>query len=82
MPYLESQARPFLDQLVREMNEYNITANGDLNYVLFAFCRRYFKSYCQMKNFMAELRECEAEIRRRLFIPHEDKKLEENGDVY
>jgi hypothetical protein len=54
----------------------------DLNYVLFAYCKHMIKpSYANYKNFIGELEECVAEIRRRLLAPYEDKKIVDNGDV-
>lgn len=59
-----------------------IKVDGDLNYLLFAFCKRHVKpSYNNYKNFCGELNECVAEIRRELLAPYEDQKKEENGDV-
>jgi hypothetical protein len=83
MPYIEEERRPFLDQLVREMTAYNITADGDLNYVLHAYLKRYQVplSYGKIKNYCAELEETAREIRRVLLAPYEDAKKDENGDV-
>jgi hypothetical protein len=81
MPYVEPAQRPYLDEVVEFMADHSMNATGDLNYVLFALCKRYHKGYQGTKNFMAELRECEIEIRRRILTPHEDAKREENGDV-
>jgi hypothetical protein len=38
-------------------------------------------SYNNYKNFIGELNETVAEIRRRLLASYEDQKMEENGDV-
>lgn len=83
MPYIKQEQRPELDLLVSEMGDvYNIQANGDLNYVLYAFCKRHINpSYNNYKNFCGELRQCATEIERRILGPYEDKKIEENGDV-
>ena len=83
MPYIKQEQRPKLDELVEDMNsKYLIEANGDLNYVLFAFCKRYVhSSYNSYKNFCGELRQCATEIERRILGPYEDTKIEENGDV-
>lgn len=81
MPYVEQSVRPYLNEVVEFMADHSISATGDLNYVLYAFCKRYFKGYQATKNFMAELRECEKEIRRTILVPYEDGKREENGDV-
>ena len=97
MPYVKQEPRPVLDVIVQAMarvydlpegaDEHypqgkGLKVDGDLNYVLFAFCKRHVKpSYNNYKNFCGELRQCATEIERRLLGPYEDKKIEENGDV-
>jgi len=82
MPYIKKDKREELDQLIDIMNDIDIQANGDLNYILYAYCKRYITpSYNNYKNFIGELTECSREIGRRLLANYEDKKIEENGDV-
>ena len=82
MPYVTQDKRPILDRIVSEMWAANVKADGDLNYILFAFCKRCIKpSYNNYKNYLGELNECAEEIRRRLLADYENKKIEENGDV-
>ena len=84
MPYIEDKnnRRNEMDEIVELMKELNVKANGDLNYILFKFCRKYIKpSYNNFKNFCGELRQCATEIERRLIAPYEDRKIKENGDV-
>lgn len=71
-----------MNKVVRAMKEAGVEANGDLNYILYAFCKNFVKpSYNNYKNFCGELRQCATEIERRIIAPYEDKKIEENGDV-
>ena len=82
MPYIKQERRPALDEIVDLMSASGVQANGDLNYILFAFCRQNVEpGYNAYKNFCGELRQCATEIERRLLAPYEDKKKEENGDV-
>ena len=82
MPYIPQKDREEMDDLVEEMFAHGVEPNGSLNYVLFKFCKHYVSpSYNDYKNFIGELTECAAEIRRRLLAPYEDAKREENGDV-
>ena len=87
MPYVKNidrdpELRPKLDKIVKLMIDSGIVANGDLNYILFALCKRSVKpSYNNYKNFLAELHEAEEEIRRRFLVPYEERKILENGDV-
>lgn len=83
MPYIKQENRPTMDKVVKAMEDAGVVANGDLNYILYAFCIRNVKpSYGNYKNYCGELRECANEIARRLTAPYEDEKIEENGDVY
>lgn len=85
MPYIkdENDKRIKLDEIVQLMHELDIKADGDLNYILFRYCRKYIKpSYNNYKNFIAELTECGREIARRLLSSYEDMKIQENGDVF
>jgi hypothetical protein len=82
MPYVKQERRPGLDRVVSEMKWVDVKADGDLNYILYAFCKRCVTpSYNNYKNFCGELRQCATEIERRLLGPYEDEKIEENGDV-
>jgi len=83
MPYIANKTRRSeLDEIIMEMNRWGVKPDGDLNYILFAYAKRSITpSYNNYKNYIGELEECIAEIRRRLLGPYEDKKIEENGDV-
>lgn len=82
MPYVKQAIRPELDQIVDLMKKKGVKANGDLNYILFAFCVRHVSpSYNNYKNFIGELNETGREIGRRLLSSYEDQKIIENGDV-
>ena len=82
MPYIKQYQRENLDEIVESMHLAGVEANGDLNYILYAFCKRHVApSYNNYKNFCGELRQCATEIERRLLGPYEDIKIIENGDV-
>ena len=82
MPYVKQINRVSLDYIVQEMRSAEVKADGDLNYILFAYCKRHIKpSYNAYKNFCGELRQCATEIERRILAPYEDQKIKENGDV-
>lgn len=82
MPYVKKEKRFALNRIVNLMKELNIQADGDLNYILYKYCKDTVEpSYGNYKNFTGELEECVAEIRRRLIAKYEDEKIEENGDV-
>ena len=82
MPYIKKESRPDMDKIVELMKDIGVKANGDLNYILYKYCKESINpSYNNLKNFIGELHECTHEIRRRLLSNYEDLKIEENGDV-
>ena len=82
MPYIKQEERAKLDKIVDLMKEADVVANGDLNYLLYAYCKRHINpSYNSYKNFIGELNQCATEIERRILAPYEDQKIKENGDV-
>lgn len=82
MPYVKKEKRPELDKIVELMQDQDVQADGDLNYILYAFCKRYvMPSYNSYKNYCGELRQCATEIERRLLADYEEEKIHENGDV-
>jgi hypothetical protein len=81
MPYVTQEKRPKLNKVVEALIDAQVVANGDLNYILYTYCKYNVKpSYNNYKNFIGELHECAHEIRRRLLGPYEDEKIKENGD--
>jgi len=83
MPYIKPEKRKHFDEIVELMEEKDVKADGDLNYILYKFCRQCIKpSYNNYKNFCGELRQCATEIERRLIAPYEDMKIKENGDIF
>jgi hypothetical protein len=82
MPYIKKEKRPRLDILVEEMVELCLqNPDGNLNYVLFKLARYIKPSYNNYKNYIGELNECIAEIRRKILSQYEDEKEQENGTV-
>jgi hypothetical protein len=82
MPYIKQERRPSCDKVVEAMVNENIVADGDLNYILYKFCKENVKpSYNNYKNFCGELRQCVTEIERRILAIYENEKVKENGDV-
>lgn len=82
MPYIKKKERAKLDKIIKSMAAWPIVADGDLNYMLFKYCRDHVpRSYNHLKNYIGELRQCATEIERRILGPYEDEKIRENGDV-
>jgi hypothetical protein len=76
------------EDIIKFMKNSNIQINGDLNYILYGFCKRHVKArfyryydlscrilYCE------ELMFCIKRLEEELLAPYEDIKIIENGDV-
>ena len=82
MPYIKVERRLEVNNVITAMVISKIQANGDLNYILYKYCKDNVKpSYNNLKNYCAELRQCATEIERRLLAEYEDSKIKENSDV-
>ena len=82
MPYIEQNRRDEIDEIIKALVAVNVKADGDLNYVLYKFCKYCVpKSYNSLKNYIAELDKCGKEIERRILADYEDEKIIQNGDV-
>jgi len=82
MPYIKQKRREDCNEVVYEMKTMSIVADGDLNYILYKYCKDHVDpSYNNYKNYIGELRQCATEIERRLLSVYEDEKIKENGDV-
>lgn len=82
MPYIKQRRRGHIDPVLPMIHATGLLSNGELNYLLYAYCKRYVKpSYNNYKNYIGELRQCATEIERRILAPYEDQKIIENGDV-
>lgn len=89
MPYIKNkELRALLDVPIKELRNKLIGAGliGNVNYSIFKLFielrkSHWCKNYEEVSRFLAELRECECEIRRRYLQPYEDEKIEANGDV-
>ena len=83
MPFLEDKKRKKeLDKVVTAMSKAEVKADGDLNYILYKYCKYMIpKSYNSYKNFLGELHECECQCRNDFLVPYEKEKRNENGDV-
>jgi len=82
MPYIKQEDRAKMDKVVEAMVEAGIQANGDLNYILFKYCKYHIpRNYNSIKNFNGELAETATEIRRKILARYEDIKESENGMI-
>lgn len=82
MPYIKKKRRERVNLVIAMMKKVKVKADGDLNYILYKYCKYNIKSsYNNYKNFCGELRQCATEIERRILATYEDEKILENGDV-
>lgn len=80
MPYIRSERR---EELMGEGEVPNTP--GELNFFLTKLLLEYLPEtpgYTDYNNVIGVLECCKLEMYRRAVAPYEDKKIEENGDVY
>lgn len=82
MPYIKYDRRAALVPVA--YNRPN--DSGELNYQLTCVIQNYLAAkqitYADINNVVGALECCKLEFIRRVVNPYEDKKIEENGDVY
>ena len=85
MPYIKKEQRQLKDySLCRVINE--ISSYGDLNYIITKLCQAVVETkgecYDTYNSLVGALECCKLEMYRRAIARYEDKKKEENSDVY
>lgn len=82
MPFIEDlNIRARFDKIIED-NKDILLPNGNINYFMYALCKRYTKpSYNNYKGFAAELEECARFIKHDLLDPYEEEKRILNGGV-
>ena len=79
MPYLSNDQKELLGDKIP-------VTPGELNYVITQILIQYVEhqrlSYGIVSEALSACTEAAAEFRRRVLVPLEDRKIEQNGDVY
>lgn len=79
MPYIKLTKRSYVA-------DHGAEDAGELNYLLTENCLDYLlvknKSYQTFNDIIGALECAKLEMYRRMVVPYEDQKIEENGDVY
>jgi len=87
MPYLKKTDRNSIDVDIETLGIDFAPQNGaELNFIVCTFVDNYIKkhglSYANVQEMIGALDCAKMEIYRRVAGPYEDKKVEENGDVF
>ena len=81
MPYIKSDRRNVIDS-----RQVLPDTAGELNYAVTKCIKRYLAihplNYQVINDIVGALDGAKAEFQRRIVDPYEDKKIQENGDVY
>lgn len=84
MPYISRNRRNQIFPIGPTDGDFPKNA-GELNFVITSYIREYFKehrNYQGINDIIGALEGAKLEFYRRVAIPYEDTKIEENGDVY
>ena len=87
MPYIKQEDRERIVKANgRLVNTDGPQNSGELNFAITFLCDRYIKnrglSYQAINDCLGAMAGASAELYRRLAVPYEDQKIEQNGDVY
>lgn len=86
MPYIKQDARNQIDVDQLLIDGGKAKDAGTLNFILTTVVVAYFNAnggrYQQINDVVGALEGAKLEFYRRMAAPYEDKKIEENGDVY
>jgi hypothetical protein len=90
MPYIKSEDRYNIEYLLRNIrraiNNNEINTCGELNFmittILHTFIEKQGCNYSNLNNVIGLLECIKQEYYRRIVADYEDKKIEENGDIY
>lgn len=81
MPYIKKEQKENLKKYVRPY----LANAGELNYFIAQLLLDYMqggKSYQKLNEIIGVLECCKQEFYRRIIVPYEEEKIQENGDVY
>lgn len=84
MPYVDDDGRR--EQIMFKVEQLSATlrTEGDLNFAItkLLLCTLPHSSYSQLGDSIKALECAKLEFYRRMLVPYEDEKCEQNGDVY
>lgn len=83
MPYIRQDIR---QEINKDIAESIFNSPGELNYAITKILTDYIKqhglSYSTINDIVGALEGSKMEFYRRVAVPYENKKINENGDVY
>jgi len=91
MPYITKDKRQAIDNICNDLFESLlkspvINTSGDLNYIISSiidkFIQKQGKNYNNLNNVIGVLECVKQEYYRRVVVPYEETKIEENGDIF
>lgn len=86
MPYIKQERRKEFRAVANSGGNPITITSGDLNYEITRKLTKYIQfnglSYLTINDILGALEGAKLEFYRRIVVPYEDKKIEENGDVY
>ena len=81
MPYIKPELRPEV-RLIPQAITNAVELNYYISYLIDHFINNKGKSYSTINEVIGALECAKLELYRRIAVPYEDIKIQENGDVY
>jgi predicted DNA-binding protein with PD1-like motif len=86
MPYIKQRDRLYYKATLDRLSQIVIETPGELNYLLTSIANQYLNdnkvSYGTFNNIIGALESAKLEFYRRQIAEYEEKKIEENGDLF
>mgnify|MGYP001604302668 CR=1 FL=1 len=86
MPYIRKERRSQIDPTCDIEYVLPARTSGELNFQFTMLAKQYFKlngsNYQAINDIIGALEGCKMEFYERIARPYEDKKIQENSDVY
>lgn len=89
MPYIKQEDRQRISIPVKNILAPGVRTVGDLNYAITLLCHEFLThlhddqkvGYADYNSVVGVLESAKLEFYRRMIVPYEDTKIQENGDV-
>lgn len=86
MPYIKSEDRESFEAFEDALLKIRIVTPGELNFLVTLLIQAYLNqngwNYGHINDVLGAIEGAKLEFYRRKVAPYEDKKIQENGDVY
>jgi len=86
MPYIKKEDRKEIQDWLNQITSSFLSSEGKLNFIISLLCLKYLKQhgerYSTYNTLLGVLEGVKQELYRRKISGYEDRKIQENGDIF